>query len=670
MATPEQIAIIQKLLDKGTSDEDIQTVVDHWKAQGKPIAADEPGTYLGGFLKGGKEGMVGGAKGFFRGIGPGLKSIATETLPGIVNAGVGLAKGAVNFAKDPGKTLAEAAAGASSAFSKVPALYEELKTLAATDPEAFGKSVGEFTANAEGMMALAALVPLLPKPMALKVGTSLERVGKTGEFAAYLTGAHQLAGGDPKGLITLALPGTMRAAAKPLIKFGTKPSEIVPLAESIGATPKAAAPRTRFGYGAAPEQVPTDVSARVAPVAEPTGGPALARPATGRTPVPQTGPEPPLARPLAEPTGAAPLAGQDRPFDPEGWRKLDPAGRAPGDTQVLADETGVTGRTVPTATREPYNPVIDRNSTPPSETPSPVIDKAARAQLKRQGYSDETIARIEAASAPKPGKMEQQLLEQAKPKPDLMDEYQSSVDGPAKPFEMDGSTYAADATGSHVKVDLTEPTVVPDNDPRLSGPPPADALAGRALFGEIPETVTPQTLPRKPGIDPRIRAIGDDAGATPDIMETSRNRESAPVDLEGVRGKAMNAIAGEGDLGVPDFEFEGSGQLDTPAPGPSAGGSLGPFENQLLDATGRTPKVDLSSEVPASKSKRGSMSATPGLTRADVEGIGMNPDLPIKKLTKELAAQIKANRASRASGHRTTAGLNKGFERALLTDFE
>jgi hypothetical protein len=37
-------------------------------------------------------------------------------------------------------------------------------------------------------------------------------------------------------------------------------------------------------------------------------------------------------------------------------------------------------------------------------------------------------------------------------KPDLFDEFQSSVDGPVKPFEMDGATYAADASGSHKAV--------------------------------------------------------------------------------------------------------------------------------------------------------------------------------------------------------------------------
>lgn len=41
-------------------------------------------------------------------------------------------------------------------------------------------------------------------------------------------------------------------------------------------------------------------------------------------------------------------------------------------------------------------------------------------------------------------------------KGDLMDEYQASVDGPAKPFDMDGQHYADDGTGSHTVVNPSD----------------------------------------------------------------------------------------------------------------------------------------------------------------------------------------------------------------------
>jgi hypothetical protein len=63
------------------------------------------------------------------------------------------------------------------------------------------------------------------------------------------------------------------------------------------------------------------------------------------------------------------------------------------------------------------------------------------------------------------------------------------------------------------------------------------------------------------------------------------------------------------------------------------------------------------------------MSNTPGLTRADLEAAGMNPDLNYKNLTPEKIAQIKANRSSRHGTHyanaRTDKGLKSLFEDAL-----
>lgn len=68
--------------------------------------------------------------------------------------------------------------------------------------------------------------------------------------------------------------------------------------------------------------------------------------------------------------------------------------------------------------------------------------------------------------------------------------------------------------------------------------------------------------------------------------------------------------------------------------------------------------------IPASMSK-GPMSATQGLTRADVEAIGMNPDNPIKALTPELADRIKALRSSRHQTNYSNAVSDKTLRSIL-----
>jgi hypothetical protein len=94
----------------------------------------------------------------------------------------------------------------------------------------------------------------------------------------------------------------------------------------------------------------------------------------------------------------------------------------------------------------------------------------------------------------------------------------------------------------------------------------------------------------------------------------------------------------------------------------------------------RNTKVPVSEGIPASKSKS-PMSATPGLTRADVEALKLNPDLPIKGLTPDAVDAILKARSGRHALHYGNAqteaalrhmGANEGvtpssaLEQALL----
>lgn len=64
--------------------------------------------------------------------------------------------------------------------------------------------------------------------------------------------------------------------------------------------------------------------------------------------------------------------------------------------------------------------------------------------------------------------------------------------------------------------------------------------------------------------------------------------------------------------------------------------------------------------IPASKSK-GPQSGTPGLTRADLEEAGLNPDLNYKDLTREMVDKIVANRASRHQTKYANAQSDRRF---------
>jgi hypothetical protein len=78
-------------------------------------------------------------------------------------------------------------------------------------------------------------------------------------------------------------------------------------------------------------------------------------------------------------------------------------------------------------------------------------------------------------------------------------------------------------------------------------------------------------------------------------------------------------------------------------------------------AAARPAQVDVAGNVTPSRSRR-EMSATPGLTKSDVQDLGLNPDLPIKKLTPDLITRIMRNRAQRAALYRSDAAYKKSVD--------
>jgi hypothetical protein len=89
---------------------------------------------------------------------------------------------------------------------------------------------------------------------------------------------------------------------------------------------------------------------------------------------------------------------------------------------------------------------------------------------------------------------------------------------------------------------------------------------------------------------------------------------------------------------------------------------------QTAPVTPKQPKVSVADSIPKSKSK-GAMSATPGLTVADMEELGFTPDqartVVLKNVTPGIIERVKANRASRHQTHYSNAVSDKDFRSVL-----
>jgi hypothetical protein len=68
--------------------------------------------------------------------------------------------------------------------------------------------------------------------------------------------------------------------------------------------------------------------------------------------------------------------------------------------------------------------------------------------------------------------------------------------------------------------------------------------------------------------------------------------------------------------------------------------------------------------IPPTKSRR-TMSATPGLTVEDMQGLGLDPKIKLKAVTPEIVDRVLEARKNRANAYRINAGLDKGGTDAM-----
>jgi hypothetical protein len=163
-------SIIQRMIDAGESEENIATVIREHNRKGPTPTTfrNEPTTFTGGVgkslasgeaLKAGMEGGLGWLKG------------ATLDLPGnIIGGATGLAKLGANAMMGP----FGGAPQMGQEMMSIPGQLADITMRAGSDPETFGRTVGQAT----GQPLAAAGVGAVAKPAAVMAGRGIEAVGR------------------------------------------------------------------------------------------------------------------------------------------------------------------------------------------------------------------------------------------------------------------------------------------------------------------------------------------------------------------------------------------------------------------------------------------------------------------------------------------------------------
>jgi hypothetical protein len=200
-----------------------------------------PGT--GDFLEGAGQGFrdytSGVVKGFSKNVIPGVIEGAKQTirLPyTLTKAGVDTVKGAYNFSQDPAGTTHDAVGAMSTIPGKIRDGVSAAIDKGVRDPEGYGGDMGSLYGTAVAGMGAAKAVPLLPKPIARTVGAAVEKVGNKAALASQIVGAHQVASGNPMGLVSIGLPVVLSKSGQKLQEFGADPeAEAAAMLERSGA---------------------------------------------------------------------------------------------------------------------------------------------------------------------------------------------------------------------------------------------------------------------------------------------------------------------------------------------------------------------------------------------------------------------------------------------------
>lgn len=197
--------LVQRMIDGGESEEAIAAVIKGYK--------EEPQTT--GFLDTTKEIVKGAARRFLPSTLSGAAS-AVMALPKAAYNAVTNAPGAVgDIVSDPGAAasrLETNAKGMIRSLAQWPGnIIEDVKA-GATDPKAYGESVGESLGAGTGAALAGKYIPIAPKPVMKTVGKGLQYAGEH-PFGARLAGGTGIVTGLYKGDPALVLAGATGMAA-------------------------------------------------------------------------------------------------------------------------------------------------------------------------------------------------------------------------------------------------------------------------------------------------------------------------------------------------------------------------------------------------------------------------------------------------------------------------
>ncbi len=198
-------------------------------AAGRSPLGDQPAsvpadTFSTGFHEGlKKEPIAGGLVGFGEGLPGGLVKGAWDTITFPITAAKTLVGGTAALLSDPVGTLTKARDTIEGLPAAAKKAFDDAITLASTDPEAWGKAVGDTTGAVEGGV-LASRIPV--KPGIRLTGKAMQAAGEH-PFAARMSGGAMLGRGvlkgDPAtaaaGVATMALPKLLTTTGKALREF-------------------------------------------------------------------------------------------------------------------------------------------------------------------------------------------------------------------------------------------------------------------------------------------------------------------------------------------------------------------------------------------------------------------------------------------------------------------
>lgn len=179
-------------------------------------------------------------------------------------------------------------------------------------------------------------------------------------------------------------------------------------------------------------------------------------------------------------------------------------------------------------------------------------------------------------------------------------------------------------------------------------PPPVRPIPGKVILPD-PETAAPGYVPGG-AVRPPIRIVGPEAGPVAPIAPSALVGPPEPS----IAPSPVNPVKVSQEAAAKAFNDAMAAKA---APVPAI--------DQLLGE--RAAKVPLADAGVASKS-RGAMSATPGLTVADAQALGINPSVKITGLAPDSIRKLLEDRADRAASHRINAGMDASANRASALD--